>query len=68
MACHRIYLHSSSSEGGGKSESSLQGISGISEGNASIIGSTSEEGILGVSEEANAFGFTTSFPMLTQKN
>jgi hypothetical protein len=60
MACHRIYNHSSSSEGGGKSESSLQGIPGISEGNASIIG-TSEGGTLGVSEGANAFGFTTSF-------
>ena len=59
-ACHQIYLHSSSSEGGGKSESSLQGIPGISEGNASIIG-TSEGGTLGVSEGANAFGFTTSF-------
>jgi len=60
MACHRIYLYSSSSVGGGKSESSLQGIPGISEGNASIIG-TSEGGTLGVSEGANAFGFTTSF-------
>ena len=60
MACHRIYLHSSSSEGGGKSESSLQGIPGISEGNASIIG-TSEGGTLGVSNGANTFGFTTSF-------
>jgi len=57
----RIYLQSSSSEGGGKSESSLQGIpGGISERNASIIG-TSEGGTLGVSEGANAFGFTTSY-------
>jgi len=60
MACHQIYLHSSSSEGGGKSESSLQGIPGISEGNASIIG-TSKGGTLGIFEGANAFVFTTSF-------
>jgi hypothetical protein len=60
MACHQIYLHSSSSEGGGKSESSLQGIPGISEGNASIIG-TSKGGTLGVSKGAKTFGFTTSF-------
>jgi hypothetical protein len=58
VACHRIYLHSGSSEGGGKSASSLQGIPGISEVNASII---SEGGTLGVSEGANAL-------MLTQKN
>jgi hypothetical protein len=60
MACHRMYLHSGFSEGGGKSESSLQGIPGIFEGNASII-ITSEGGTLGVSEGTNAFGFTASF-------
>jgi hypothetical protein len=59
MACHRIYVHNGSSEGG-KSESSLQGIPEISEGDASIIG-TSEGGTLGISEGANAFGFTLSF-------
>ncbi len=58
MACHRIYLHRGSSEGGGKSASLLQGIPGISEVNASIL---SEGGTLGVSEGANAFGLTTSF-------
>ena len=61
MACHQIYARNGSSEGGGKSESSIQGISpGISEVNASIIG-TSKGGTLGISEGANAFGFTTSF-------
>ena len=55
MASHRINVHNNSSKGG-NSEPSLQG--GISEGDASIIfkGDT-----LGISEGANAAGFTTSF-------
>ncbi len=59
MACHRIYVHNSSSKGG-SSESSFQGIPRISGGDASIIG-TYEGSIHGVSKGANAFGFTTSF-------
>jgi hypothetical protein len=75
MACHQIYVHNSSSKGG-KSESSLQGIPGISKENASIIfpifnawkwkrvsvsNVTSEGDTLGVSKGAKAFCFTTSF-------
>ena len=59
MACHWIYVHNGFSKGG-KSTSSLQGIPGISEGDASIIG-TSEGDTLGISEGANAFGCTSSF-------
>jgi hypothetical protein len=51
MACHRLYVHGSSSEGGERSlGDSLQGITSASEGDS-----------FGVSEGANAFGFTTSF-------
>jgi hypothetical protein len=60
MACHRLYVHTSSSSEGG--ERSLQGINNASEGDSfqGII-SASEGDRLGISEGANAFGFTTSF-------
>ena len=59
MACHRIYLHSSSSEGG---ERLLQGINSTSEGDSFQGITSASEGVsLGVSEGANAFGFATSF-------
>jgi hypothetical protein len=51
MACHRLYVHSGSSEGGERSlGDSFQGITSASEGDS-----------FGVSKGANAFGFTTSF-------
>jgi hypothetical protein len=59
MACHQIYVHNSSSEGG-KFDSSLLGIPGSSKGDASIIGASKGD-TFGVSKGANAFGFTTSF-------
>jgi hypothetical protein len=51
MACHQLYVHGSSSEGVKRSlGDSLQGITSASEGDS-----------FGISEGANAFGFTISF-------
>ena len=61
MACHRLYVHGSSSEGGERSlRDSFQGITRASEGDSFGV-SEGASNSFGISEGANAFGFTTSF-------
>jgi hypothetical protein len=63
MACHRLYVHGSSSEGGDECSlgDSFQGITRASEGDSFDVSEGANDSF-GVSEEgANAFVFTASF-------
>ena len=62
MACHRLYVHGSSSEGGERSlGDSFQGITCASEGDSFGVSEGARNDSFGISEGANAFVFTTSF-------